>query len=94
MCDKEVYEKFMMWMGMVVYKSIVIDGNTVLIYRDTNNFSDVFQCVGYDEFYSGAVFNSNGDLTKGYLDSHVAHSSCNYEEIREMLNNQNNKLWK
>jgi hypothetical protein len=87
MSDKEVYEKFMSWMGMKLSKTKELDNKTVVEYQDTNTNTDKFTTVGYDEFFSGAIFDNGGNILKGYLNSHVAHLSKNEKEVSELLKN-------
>lgn len=85
MTDKEVFEKFMGWMGMKPSKTKTIDKNTVVRYDDINNCDVRFTKCGYDEFYAGAIFNENGKMVNGYVDSHVAFTSGNCDKIDKML---------
>jgi hypothetical protein len=85
MTDREVFRKFMGWMGMQIEDLKEIDNNTVVVYKDNGNESENFSKVGYDEFYSGAMFNEEGGMVKGYIDSHVAHTSCNYDFINKLI---------
>lgn len=85
MTDKEVFEKFMGWMGMKPSKTKTIDKNTVVRYDDINNYDVRFTKCGYDEFYAGAIFNENGKMVKAYVDSHVAYTSDNCDKINEIL---------
>jgi hypothetical protein len=87
MSDKEVYEKFMSWMGMKLSKIKELDNKTVVEYQDTNTNTEKFTTVGYDEFFSGAIFDKDGNILKGYLDSHVAHISKNGNEIENLIKN-------
>ena len=86
MSDKEVYEKFMSWMGMKLSKTKAFDDKTVVEYKDTHSNTDKFTTIGYDEFYSGAIFDKDGNILKGYLDSHVAHLSDNASHINNIIN--------
>lgn len=85
MTDKEVFEKFMGWMGMKPTKAKTIDKNTVVRYEDIYNCDVRFTKRGYDEFYAGVMFDENGKILKAYIDSHVAYSSSNFKEIDKML---------
>lgn len=85
MTDKEVFEKFMGLMGMKNSKTKTIDKNTVVLYDDTFNCDVRFTKCGYDEFYAGAIFKENGEMVKGYIDSHVANTSGNCDKINEIL---------
>ncbi len=85
MTDKEIYERFMLWIGMKPYETKTINKNTVVIYEDINNCDVRFTKTGYDEFYAGAVFDENGKIVKAYIDSHVAYTSCNCKKIDKML---------
>ena len=87
MKDIEVFKKFMEWMQMEVSKEKVLeDGNTVMEFRDSKKNTDQFTKWGYDEFYSGIIFDKEGNMVKGYLDSHVAYGSINYDLINALLN--------
>lgn len=85
MTDKEIFERFMGWMGMVEDTTKVIDNNTVIKYKDINNWDTRFTTQGYDEFYSGAVFDKDGKMLKGFIDSHVAYESDNAKDIFRLL---------
>lgn len=86
MSDIEVFKKVMNWMQMEVLKEKTLDnGHIVLKFQDTKNDSDVFTKIGYDEFYAGIIFDEEGNLIKGYIDSHVAYASKNCEIIDEIL---------
>lgn len=85
MSDKEVYEKFMSWMGMKLSKTKALDNKTVVEYQDVHSNTDKFTTIGYDEFYSGAIFDKDGNILKGYLDSHVAHISKNGNDIYKII---------
>ena len=52
---------------------------------DIDNCDVRFTKTGYDEFYSGAVFDENGKIVKAYIDSHVAYASDNCKEIDKIL---------
>jgi hypothetical protein len=92
MIDREIYEKFMLWMGMKPSKTKVIGENTVVMYSDydENTYNpticdDRFTKVGYDFFSAGVVFDKDGKIVRAYVDSHSAYASDNYIEIRKML---------
>ncbi len=85
MTDKEVFEKFMGWMGMKPSKTKTIDKNTVVRYEDIDNCDVRFTKCGYDEFYAGVMFDENGKIVKAYIDSHVAYASNNCKEIDKVL---------
>jgi len=85
MTDKEVFEKFMGWMGMKVSKAKDIDKQIAVEYDDTYNCDVRFTKCGYDEFYAGAIFDENGKMVKAYVDSHVAYTSDNCVIINEIL---------
>jgi restriction endonuclease S subunit len=85
MTDKEIYERFMLWMGMKTSKTKTIGKNTVVRYNDIDNCDVRFTKTGYDEFYAGAMFDENGKIVKAYIDSHVAYVSDNSKEIDKML---------
>jgi hypothetical protein len=78
MTDIEVFKKFMGWMQMEVSKEKQLeDGNTVMIFSDPNKTTEIFTKSGSDEFYAGIIFDKNGNMVKGYIDSHVAYASAN-----------------
>lgn len=85
MTDKEVFEKFMEWMGMQVSKTKEINKEIVVEYEDTYNCDVRFTKAGYEEFFAGAIFNENGKMVKAYVDSHVAYTSDNFDKINEIL---------
>ena len=85
MTDKEVFEKFMGWMGMKLSKTKDINTDLVVEYKDIDNCDVRFTTMGYDEFYAGAIFDENGKIVKAYIDSHVAVTSNNCDDISEML---------
>tara|TARA_R110000744_G_scaffold106969_1_gene203363 strand:+ start:200 stop:463 length:264 start_codon:yes stop_codon:yes gene_type:complete len=85
MTDKEVFEKFMGWMGMKASKNKHIDKQIVVEYEDINNCDVRLTKCGYDEFYAGAIFDENGRMVKSYIDSHVAYTSENCDKINEIL---------
>lgn len=85
MTDKEVFEKFMGWMGMEPSKTKTIDNNTVVRYDDIFSCDDRLTKCGYDEFYAGVIFDENGKIVKAYIDSHVAYASDNCKEINKIL---------
>ena len=85
MTDIEVFKKFMEWMHMEVTEEKQLpDGNTLLIFTDTHKNSPLFTKVGYSEFYSGIIYDKDGNMVKAYLDSHEAYVSDNYHVIREI----------
>ncbi len=85
MTDKEVFEKFMGWMGMKVFKTKDVDKQVVVNYYDIDNCDVRFTKCGYDEFYAGAIFDENSKMVKAYVDSHVAYTSDNCDKINEIL---------
>lgn len=85
MTDKEIYERFMLWIGMIPNKAKTIDKNTVIRYEDSDICDVRFTKIGYDEFYAAAVFDENGNIVKAYIDSHVATASGNCKDIDKML---------
>ena len=85
MTDKEVFETFMKWMGMKQIETKLVDDTIVIKYDDSLACDTRFTTQGYDEFYSGAVFNQDGKMIKGFIDSHVAYSSRNSDEVDRLL---------
>ena len=88
MTDRQVFEKFMKWIGMSTIKAKEIDGQDVVTYNNNNNprtNDPRFTTIGYDEFYAGAIFDKEGTIIKGALDSHVAYMSDNLKEIEKMI---------
>ena len=89
MTDKEVFEKFMSWMGMTPILTKEHDGNTIIVFDDKGDRgNDVFSKVGHDEFYSGIEFDKRGKIVKAYMDSHVAYASKNRILIHQITNNK------
>lgn len=85
MTDIEVFKKFMDWMQMEVFKEKQLEnGNTVMVFSDSQKNTELFTTVGYDEFYAGIVFDKDGNMVKGYIDSHVAWTSANCDLISKM----------
>lgn len=85
MTDIEVFKKFMSWMQMEVSKEKQLeDGNTVLQFSDTQHNTKKFTKTGYDEFYAGIIFDKNGNMVKGYIDSHVTYTSENCKLMDKM----------
>ena len=85
MKDIEVFKKFMEWMQMDVFEEKKLkDGNTVIIFSDPKKDSEQFTKSGYNEFYAGIIFDDNGNMIKGYIDSHVAYSSKNCDLMDKM----------
>lgn len=85
MTDKEIFEKFMGWMGMHALDSHDTEEGTAIIYNDTGECSERFSKRGYDEFYAGAIFDESGAIVRAYLDSHVAYVSSNCKAISKLL---------
>ena len=86
MTDRQAFERMMELMGMEIANSKTTPDNKVIItYRDKEENSEQFTTQGYDEFRAGAIFDSQGKIIKGYLDSHVAYSSEYYCEIYDLL---------
>jgi len=91
MTDIEVFKKFMGWMGMeVAQEKPLPNGNTLMIFDDKylddeddedvfppQNSEEVFTTCGYDGFEAGILFDKEGNLVKGFLDSHVTDMSKN-----------------
>lgn len=89
MTDREVYEKFMLWMGMTPTRSVTtLEGITAVIYEDKEDTDSRFEAVGYDEFNAAAMFDSKGNMVKGCIDSHVAWGSDNYVIIDKFIDEQ------
>lgn len=85
MTDIEVFKKFMKWMQMEVSKEKQLeDGNTVMVFSDTHKNTELFTKIGYGEFYAGIVFDKDGNMVKGYIDSHVAYVSENCKLMDKM----------
>ena len=85
MTDKQVFEKFMGWMGMKASRGKNIYNQIVVEYEDTGKRDIRLTKCGYDEFYAGAIFDENGKMLKSYIDSHVAWVSDNHDDINLML---------
>jgi len=65
MTDRDVFEKFMEWLGMAPIRSINSNGDCIVEYREGDKWCDFFSSVGYDEFYASAIFDKKGNLKKG-----------------------------
>lgn len=87
MTDKEIFERFMLWIGMKPTINEKIGKRTVILYTDIGNCDVRFTKIGYDDFKAGAVYDKNEKIVKAYIDSHVVHSSDNSEEIFKILFN-------
>jgi len=85
MTEREIFETFMSWIGMIVEKKAEKDGLTYLIFYQEERGKDRFETLGYEKFYSGAVFNDKGEIQMAYLDSHVAYSSDNSKIIWDKI---------
>ena len=90
MTEREIFETFISWMGFKPQdKAPTDDGGVVVVYEapnsDENKEAPRMSCVGYESFWAGAVFSKDGSLVKGYLDSHVAHSSRYSDDIDELI---------
>ena len=85
MTDKEVYEKFMMWMGMKLSNIKITEKYIVVKYKDSFCSDIRWTTKGYDEFYSGAIFDKHGNIIKGYIDSHVMSVSKNCVDINKIF---------
>ena len=82
MTDRQIFEHFMAWMGMTQNRSAKnCASNELVKFCDGGDGDPRFTKCGYDEFYAGAEFDANGVLVRGFLDSHVAHSSVNEKAI-------------
>jgi len=88
MTDKEVFTKFMSWMNMEVESFQIANDREIFIYKDPKVESELFTKWGYDEFFAGAIFDKDGKLVKGYLDSHVQYSSENADFISSQINSK------
>jgi hypothetical protein len=87
MTDKEIFERFMLWIGMKPTIHEKIGKRTLVLYKDINNCDVRFTKRGYDDFKAGAVYDKNERIVKAYLDSHVVHSSDNSVGIFKILSN-------
>jgi hypothetical protein len=95
MTDKDIFEKYMKWMGMSPVIEKEINGNTIIIFDDDGGRgSDTFSKVGYDEFKSGAEFDKQGKIIKAYIDSHNAYASKNHIIIHDLINKTTNERTK
>ena len=85
MLQIELYQKFMEMASFELTNQMKLDdGCTLLVYQDTGQKENFTTC-GYDEIFSGAIFDENGKLVMGYMDSHVAYSSANAKIIDRIL---------
>ena len=94
MTDREKFEEVLGWFGMVEEKDETVkleDGNVLIHYYQSLEPNPRFTCEGYDEFDAGAIFTPEGEIVKGYLDSHVCSSSKNSKLFRKILNDSKNK---
>jgi hypothetical protein len=91
MKDKEIFDAFMSWMGMGIDRQMQNGKETIVTYALGAPDDSRFSSVGYDEFWAGAIFDEDGNMIKGFLDSHVCHSSKNCKLIEGMLNNMKRK---
>ncbi len=93
MTDKQVFEKFMSWMGMAVEKSAQLNGIEAFTYEDSYGenakIDDRFSGIGYESFSAGAAFDKHGNMLRIYLDSHVAYNSENYFKMHEFIKQAN-----
>ena len=90
MTDKDVFKRFMKWMGMSTIIEKEINGNTLIIFDDDGGIgNDTFSKVGYDEFKSGAEFDEQGNMIRAYLDSHTSYASKNHTIINDLINKNN-----
>ena len=85
MTDKEVFEKFMSWMGMELSAKKNNNNLEAVIYDDTDKCDERFTKQGYDYFFAGAIFDNNGKIVKAYIDSHVAYGSKNRDIISKSI---------
>jgi len=85
MTDKEIFEQFMGWMCMTPREIQTEEGLLIEFKEDMDTPSTKnFTSQGYDEFYAGALFNEQGEMIKGYMDSHVAYESRNAKELDKL----------
>lgn len=86
--SKKEYVKFMSLLGLeLVIEKVIEENQTIVVYEgEGNETASSFTIVGYDEFHSGAIFDKDDKLVKGFLDSHVAYSSENCQEILKLTN--------
>ena len=90
MTEREIFEQFLAWMGFKVTDKIPLDdGAIAIVYyaKDSveNKKETRISCVGYDAFGSGAIFSKDGELVKGYMDSHVYFSSKHALDIFKLF---------
>ena len=86
MNDRQAFERVMELMCMKASDESTIDGGVLVEYQDTEEEqgTEKFTTMGYDSFLAGVIFDSEGNIVKGYLDSHVCSASKNYKEIEEL----------
>ena len=88
MTDIEVFKKFMGWMKMDVDRERNFEnGDTLLIFSESGQESEQFTTQGYDDFDAGIFFDKDGNMIKGYIDSHVAYVSTNAKILYKMILN-------
>lgn len=85
MTDKQIFERFMEWMGMVIRDSKETERGLLVIYEDQMHDTPKFTTQGYDEFWSGALFGDDGNMIEGFLDSHVAYTSRNCDRLMKLI---------
>lgn len=85
MTDKELWLKAMNMMGFKVTKDLIINGVHYYEHEAPSTDDGSFTRQGYEEFYSGASFDDKGGMVKGYLDSHVAHTSESCKKLQEEM---------
>lgn len=86
MTDKEIYQAFMKMAGFSINAEMIVDEGKVLLSYEDIHGGENFTKLGYDEFFSGAIFDKDGNLVMGYLDSHVAFTSSNAKIIDKVIN--------
>ena len=84
MTDKDAFERVMELMGMKPIGEMEVEGGVLVEYEDAEINTEQFSTCGYDEFYAGAVFDEEGGIVTGYLDSHVAYTSDNCKKIEKL----------
>lgn len=97
MTDKEIFLKFMQWMGMKKTGGTVFNnGSSLVLFSDEENSggTEDFSTRGYDNFYSGGLFTDEGSLIKGYMDSHVMGQSEYSDQLTFLTSKEVEKVMK
>lgn len=93
MTDKEIFERFASWTGMLVDKQMDFNGSKIISYTDIYDQEDRrFTTIG--DAGIGAIFDENGKIIIAYFDTHEANSSGNARIIKYILEGYENVEFK